>query len=125
MYERNTVLNIVHHLFIAGVFCRAKQHSLSPGFIHSLYIFKASTMKWPCGVNPLPNKSTAMSKTALFPGNPCSDAERCLCPLFSPLGDGPFVAGMGWVGIRHNYGLYRVCSKARELQILTVQLSIF
>lgn len=94
MYESDTVLNIVHHLSIAGV-CRVKQHSLSTNLIHSLYIFKVRTMTWPCGVNPLPNERTALSKTALFPGNPCSDAERCTCPLFSPLGDGPFVAGMG------------------------------
>lgn len=60
MYESNTVLKFAHYLFVATVFCRVKQHSLSTNFIHSLYIFKVSTMKLPRGVNLLPNESTVV-----------------------------------------------------------------
>ena len=117
MYESNTVLNVAHHLFIVCFFCRIRQHSLPANLINSLYVFKVSTVKWPFGVNVLPNECTAVSKTAPFIGNPCNDAERCTPFILSPW-DGPFTAGMGYIGIRHTYGLYRACSKARELQTL-------
>lgn len=84
MYESNNVLNVAHHLFKVCLFCRIRQRSLPTSLINSSCIFKVSTVKWPFGVNPLPNECTAVSKTAPFTGGPCSDAERCTPFILSP-----------------------------------------
>lgn len=81
-------------------------------------------MKWPFGVNPLPNERTAVSKLLPLLTIPAVMLKSAL-PLFSPLGDGPFMAGMGCIGIRHTYGLYRARSKVRELQTNSVNSASF
>lgn len=43
-------------------------------------------------------------------------------PLFPPLGDGPFLDAVEYIGNRHAYGLYVARSKVRELQTLTVSI---
>lgn len=119
MYESNTVLNVAHNLFIACFFCRVRQHSLPTNLINGLYICKVSTVKWPFGVN-LMNVQLCQKLLPLL-AIPAVMLKGAL-PLFSPLEDGPFMAGMGYVGIRHTYGLYQACSKVRELQTLTVSV---